>query len=532
MKLYKSIFALFFAALAFTACEDALDVEVEGSQLTEEDVLDDPETYTQLAAKLYGGLIIGGQEGGDGNADIQGIDGGFSNYLRLYWKMQELTSDEALIAWNDGTIKDLQRHTWSDENEFIRGMFARISYQIALCNDFLRVSSEGNLDTYGIAEEERGVIREFRTEARYLRAYSYYHAMDLFGSFPFQDENTDPTVAGEASDRQEIFEFVEAELLDIEDDMVAAGQNEYGRADRGALWMLLSKIYLNSEVYTGTPRYAEVIDYTSRVISAGYSIPVNNPYEYLFFADNNSNGSQSEFIWTLNYDGQNTQTFGGTTFMTHAPVGGDMNPDNFGINGGWFGIRTTPEFVEIFENEENSADGREQFFTEGQTKDIEDETVFGQGYAIAKYKNIDINGNQGSDSTGDYVDIDFPVFRLADAYLMYAEAHLRGGGGDLNTATDYVNILRERAYGDDSGDISTGDMDLDFILDERARELHWEAHRRQDLIRFDRFTGGSYVWAFKGNVPNGTSTPSFRNLMPIPSNELNLNANLSQNPGY
>jgi hypothetical protein len=411
-------------------------------------------------------------------------------------------------------------------------MFTRINYQIALTNEFLRLSSESNLDEYGISEADRPEIREYRTEARFLRAYSYYHGMDLFGNMPFQDETTDPRVPGRNFSRQEIFDYVESELLAIEDEIVAAGQNEYGRADRGALWMLLSKIYLNSEVYTGTPRYADVITYTNKVISAGYSIPVQNPYEWLFFADNNSNGSQNEFIWTLNYDGQRTQTFGGTTFMTHAPVGGSMNPANFGINGGWFGIRTTPEFVEIWENEENSADGREQFYTQGQQKDILDETVFEQGYAIEKYKNIDINGNQGSDATGDFVDIDFPVFRLADAYLMYAEAHLRGGGGDLATATNYINILRERAYGDDSGNINTGDLTLEFILDERAKELHWEAHRRQDLIRYGLFTGGAYTWAFKGNVPNGTATAPFRDLMPIPSTELNLNANLSQNPGY
>lgn len=536
MKISKIIFGVFFLAVFVTACEDALELEPRGDeQLLEDDLLDDPETYRGLAAKLYAGLTVGGQ-GGDGNADenadIQGIDGGFSNYLRLYWKMQELTSDEALIAWNDGTIRDLQRHTWTDQNEFIRAMFSRITYQIALANEFLRLSSEGNLDNYGIAEEERPEIREYRAEARFLRAYSYYHGMDLFGNIPFQDETTDPKLPGENFSRQQIFDFVESELLAIEDQMVPAGQNEYGRADRAALWMLLSKIYLNSEVYTGTPRYAEVIDYTSRVISSGYSIPTQNPYEYLFFADNNSNGSQNEFIWTLNFDGLNTQTFGGTTFLTHAPVGGDMNPANFGINGGWFGIRTTPEFVEIFPNEENSADGREQFFTQGQTKDIQDESVFAQGFAIAKYKNIDINGNQGSDATGEFVDIDFPVFRLADAYLMYAEAVLRGGGGDLQTAVSYINILRERAYGDTSGNISTADLNLDFIIDERAKELHWEAHRRQDLIRFGLFTGGAYTWAFKGNVPNGTSTAQFRRLLPIPSNELNLNANLSQNPGY
>lgn len=530
MKIYKYIFGVALALLAIVSCQDTLDLEPRGEAVTD-DILRNPDAYKGYAAKVYAGLILGGQEGGDGNADIAGIDGGFSNYLRLYWKHQVLSSDEALIAWDDGTIKDFQRHTWSDGNEFIRAMYARINYQIALANDFIKNTSEASLDSNGIPESRRPEIREFREEARFLRAYSYYHGMDLFGSMPFQDENTDPRVPGELLTRSEVFSYVESELLDIESKITGARMNEYGRADQATVWMTLAKIYLNAEVYTGTARYTEAVDYSSRVINAGYTVNVNQPYTHLFLADNDSNGSQNEFIWTLNYDGLRTQTFGGTTFLTHAPVGGDMDPDNFGINGGWFGIRTTPQFVEKFPGEENSPDGREQFFTENQSKQIANEGAFSQGYAIAKFKNVDVNGNQGSDATGDFVDIDFPVFRLADAYLMYAEGVLRGGGGSTALAVDYINILRQRAYGNTSGNISASNLNLQFILDERARELHWEAHRRQDLVRFNQFTT-NYVWAWKGNVQNGTPTPAFRNLYPIPADQLNLNDNLVQNPGY
>ncbi|WP_124979386.1 RagB/SusD family nutrient uptake outer membrane protein [Nonlabens xiamenensis] len=531
MKIYKSIILLFLGTLVFTACDDALTVEPQGNQLTEEEIFQDPATYRGIVAKAYAGLAVGGQSGGDGNADISGIDGGFSNYLRLYWNMQELTTDEAIIGWNDGTIKDLHGHVWNDGNEFINAMFSRINYQIAVCNEFISLSTDAKLDQYNVPADVRAEVMEYRAEARFLRAYSYYHGMDLFGTMPFTDENSSLADLPPAISRAELFDFIESELLAVEDQMVDARANEYGRADRAALWMLLAKIYMNAEVYTGTPRYDDALVQVNKVINAGYSIP-NAPYSYLFLADNDQNGAQNEFIWTINFDGLNTQTFGGTTYLTHAPVGGSMNAAQFGINGGWGGIRTTPQFVELFPNEENSDDQRETFYTDGQTKEIGEVSPFTDGFAIQKFKNLNTDGTPGKDPNGDFVDIDFPVFRLADAYLMYAEATLRGAAGGNNaTALSYVNALRERAYGNTSGNITAGALTLDFILDERARELHWETHRRQDLIRFNKFTSGK-VWAWKGNVPSGTTTATFRRLLPIPAQEVNQNPNLSQNPGY
>ena len=125
------------------------------------------------------------------------------------------------------------------------------------------------------------------------------------------------------------------------------------------------------------------------------------------------------------------------------------------------------------------------------------------------------------------------MFRLADAYLMYAEAVLRGGsGGSRATALGYVNALRQRAYSNTSGNITDSGLTLDFILDERGRELYWEGCRRTDLVRFGQFTNGSYVWEWKGNVKNGARTSSYRDLYPIPINDLNANPNLKQNAGY
>ncbi len=528
----------FLSLVLVQSCQNRLELQPEDERLVGDAAFEDPAAYEQFLAKLYAGISLSGQEGPAGSPDLAGLDEGFSNYLRLYWKMQELTTDEAIIGWNDGTIQDLHNQVWTSGNEFIRTMYSRIMYQVALCNEYLRQTTNDKLDSRGVDADLRAEIQIYRAEARFLRSLSYWHAMDLFANPPFVTED-DPIGAflPPQIQRADLFTYIESELLDILDEMAEPNADPvvyYGRADRAAAWMLLAKLYLNAEVYTGTARYSDALTYVNNVIGSGYSIDTSIPYYYSFLADNSTNGAESEVIFTIPFDGLRTQAFGGMTFMTHAPVGGTMNDvatSFFGINGGWFGIRTTPTFVELFPGEENSDDGRALIWTDGQNKDIMTVSMFTDGYGLFKYRNVDVEGNQGSDTSGDHTDIDFPMFRLADAYLMYAEIAARGAGGDTNTAATYINMLRERAYGDTSGNISAGDITLDFILDERGRELYWEGHRRTDLIRFNQFSDNG-VWQWKGGVQPGTTTESFRDIMPIPETDLGLNTNLEQNPGY
>jgi len=532
LRTIKSILVVITLAFFMQSCADRLDLQPEDERLTADAAFDDPAAYKEFLAKIYAGISLSGQQGPAGAADLAGLDEGFSNYLRLYWKMQQLTTDEAIIGWNDGTIQDLHGQTWTAGNEFIRTMYTRLLYQVSLTNEYLRQTTNAKLDSRGVDATLRAEIQTYRAEARFMRALTYWHAMDLFANPPFVTEN-DPIGAflPPQIQRADLFAYVESELLAILDEMAAPRQNEYGRADRAAAWMVLAKIYLNAEVYTGTDRNTDVITYVNNIIGAGYTIP-QIPYFHSFLADNDSNGAQDEVIFTIPFDGLRTQAFGGMTFLVHAPVGGTMNPSEFGINGGWFGIRTTPTFVEQFPGEENSADQRALLYTDGQNKDIAEVGPFNQGYAVAKYRNVDVNGNPGQDASGDHTDIDFPMFRLADAYLMYAEATLRGGGGgSMSTATDYINELRGRAYGDTSGNINEADLTLDFIIDERSRELFFEAHRRQDLVRFNQFSDQG-VWQWKGGVPQGTTTNSYRDIMPIPATDLGINTNLEQNTGY
>ncbi len=520
---------ILFVAFSFTSCTDDLDQSnpANAGSPSVEELYSDPAAYKQTLAKLYAGLATTGQNGPAGTPDISGIDEGASQYIRGMWLMNELTTDEAIIAWNDLTIKDFHYHTWGAGDAFINATFSRLDFQIKNCNEFLRQTSDAKLDTRGVSGDLRAEIATYRAEARFLRALSYWHFLDLFDGRVGLVTEEDPTeyFLPEQATAQEIFTFIDEELTAIDGLLKAPRSNEYPRIDQVAAWMLKAKLYMNAKVYTGTEKYTEAIPVLENIIGSGYILHDN--YRELFYADNDRNGAQNEVIFAVAFDGLNTKTYGGTTFLTHAPVGGSMSAAEFGINGGWGGIRTTSAFVEKFST--GTQDQRSNFHTDGQSLAINDVGNFADGYAIKKFKNVDVNGNQGSDASGDFVDIDFPMFRLADAYLMYAECALRAGG-NTGQGLSLINQLRERAYGNTSGNVSS--YDLQFILDERARELHWEGHRRTDLVRFGKFTGGSYIWPWKGNTPNGSPTPSFRNIFPIPSNALAANPLLIQNPGY
>lgn len=544
----KTILMLTLGCLLWS-CDDDLDIRPEDSRQTEERALQTTADYRAFLAKIYAGISVSGQQGPAGRPDLRGLDEGFSNYLRLYWKLQELTTDEALIAWNDGTIQSLHTQEWTAGNEFLRTMYDRLYFQIAICNEFLRQSSENIITSKGVDNES---VAEFRAETRFMRALAYWHAMDLYGNPTFVTEE-DPVglFSPPQIQRADLFAFIESELLDVENTITPARTGQYGRADQGAVWALLAKLYLNAEVYlgAGNDRFDDAITFSNKIIEAGYSIDTSLPYSNLFLADNDRNGSQSEAIFTIPFDGLNTQSFGGMTFLVHASVGGSMNPDDFGINDGWFGLRTTSALIdqfgpssneiEVFDAEGESLgtqliwnDSRLLAYTPGQNREIENVSVFTDGFAIQKYRNITTDGNPGSDPNN-HPDTDFHMFRLADTYLTYAEATLEGAtNGDVATAVGYINILRERAFGSSSFNITAQDLTLDFILDERARELYWEGHRRTDLIRHNQFTENG-VWPFKGGVAEGQVTPSFRDIMPLPEKELNINSNpLQQNTGY
>lgn len=524
-----------FSLFTLTSCHDDLNLDpIDPDMITENEVFSNSQQAKAALGKIYASLSLTGQEGPAGQPDIVGVDEGTSQYTRLMFYLNELTTDEAIVGWGDAGLPNLHAMDWGASNPFVEAMYFRLAQTVSFSNSFIEKAER-------LAETDQEV-KKFVAEARFIRAYAYYNLMDLFANVPLVTKVS--LELPKQNNRQEIYTFVESELKDLETLLAEPRTNEYGRVDKVAAYALLSRLYLNSEVYISQNKYKEAAEYSKKAIESGYilnTIDKNNngtAYDELFLADNDTNGAQNENIFAINFDGRYSTTYGGATFIVKSKIGGTMAPADFGVNGGWGGPRTTKALVNQFSSsvsQSNSEgnptswrDKRAMFHSDGQTFEIENVSEFKQGYAITKFSNKKSDGTNGNNNTGEHADVDIPIFRVAEMYLNYAEAALRGGG-DTGIALGYVNKLRERAYGNTSGNVTS--INLDFILAERSREMYWEGTRRIDLIRFNRFTS-NYNWPFKGGITNGMNVDNHRTIYPIPFNALAVNSNLTQNPGY
>jgi starch-binding outer membrane protein, SusD/RagB family len=527
---YKILFAAVAAVLLLPACHKKLELRAKNS-FTDEELYSTSVGYKQSLAKVYGAMALTGNAGGAGSPDIPSqiiSDEGNSDFLRMYWYLQCLSTDEAGWTYHNNTDPiGIHQMTWSSVNQTVAGLYYRCYFQITLANDYIRQASDAKLAERGFSGAVTDTLRLYKNEARFLRAYQYWVLMDLFANPPFVDEsNLIGAGIPKQIQRKDLFNYIEKELKELEGLLAQPRANEYGRADRAAAWSLLARMYLNAEVYTGTPRYADAITYCNKVIGAGYTL--HPKYKELMLADNNLN--TDEFIFTIRYDGTKTQNWGGTTTLVHGPAG--VPGDTSGTNGHWNCIRITQQFVGLFD----AQDIRGQFWTTGQnlvmTQLLDVPT---DGYSSTKFRNRTRTGAvaPNRDPAGNWVDVDFPLFRLGEIYLIYAEAVARGGTGGSNaTALGYLNQLAVRARPGDPNAGTSAQLTLPYIINERGRELFWECHRRTDLIRFGQFTTSAYLWAWKGGIAGGTAVDSKYNLFPIPTTDLSSNPTLVQNPGY
>lgn len=493
------------SGLLFTSCMKDLD-RVPTNDVTDPIVYSTEQGTWQAFAKVYGAWSL--SEG-----DVVGVDDGFTGFTRCFYNLQELPTDEAKCAWNDDALKGLNEGLWDASTGFVVGAYYRSLIQIKYANEFLNQIGRSPLK-----DEEKSLMK---AEARFIRAYQYWVLMDLFGDVPFITE-ADPTgkTAPQKIARKDLFDYVTKELKEIEPLLKPARQNAYGRVDQAAAQALLARVYLNAEVYTGTAHYKEAAEYAEKVIGAGYSL--HPTYKHLFGADNDK--FTDEIILAVVSDGQNAQSWSGATFFVCASYNDKMlgyltegdKPiiTGIGTDGKWGGNRATPTFAKLFSDK----DSRNLLFKS--TDAMEKLNDFDQGVYVYKYTNLQSDGKPGSHNT--LCDMDFPLFRLAEMYLIYAECAARGAA-DKAKGLEYINKIRKRA-----GIDPLRSLELREILDERGRELYWEGHRRTDLIRFGLFTSGDYVWEWKGGNATGAAMTPDRVLFPVPASDALANPNLKK----
>lgn len=550
-----------------SSCFSDLDtMPLDDNQLVSEQVYSTADGYIGVLAKCYSTLILTGQKGGDGgDGDLIGANEGYSGYVRLLFYLEELPTDNFLMPSSSNGLRQCLNITWGPGNTaVVTWTYQRLYMAVAYSNEFLRECTESKLRDRGVWDELKDKYLEYRAQARMIRAYSYMMLCNLFGDVPMIDESIGAKDLPEQWSRERIFDWTVSEVRQIigeegnSNELLAAPKGAlYGQVDRVAGWYLLARMYLNAETWIGRDCYQLAYDYSKKIIDSG-AYPLERDYRHLFLADNDR---CTEIIWPLAQDGLKAQSSAGTNFYVKAFVNGPMNElYQTGVGSkGWGNVRSKTTLVKAFDPADvqfdindtwgnNKADKRAQFMTalDNQVMETWDEneamtSTYTRGYGYIKWRNV--TRDDKICASGDtYTSIDFPLMRSADAYLMAAEAILRGASGSHAEALGYVNEIRQRAYmsgnyavagvrSDVDGKISEAELTLDFILDERQREFASECMRRDDLVRFGLFTKGRN-WDWKNGERLGSDVDEHFNIFPIPETELNNNPTLKQNEGY
>ncbi|MBR6250997.1 MAG: RagB/SusD family nutrient uptake outer membrane protein [Bacteroidales bacterium] len=517
--------------MSFSSCED-LD-QYPHVETSAEAVYTSVANYESVLAKCYALFVTTGQQT-SGSSDLSSNNG--QGYIRNYFNLQESPTDELFNTWTSGDqTKDITYMTWDASDSWVEDCYQRIYYNITLYNEFLRHCTDGEIS--GFNADEQATLRQFRGEARFLRALCYSHILDLYRQGPMvTDADEVGAYIPQVADKKTLFAYIESELKACADEMAATPT--YGHAPQAAAWALLAKLYLNAEVWNDEARYTDCVTYCKKVIDSNlYSL--NDSYAELFNASNNLR--TNEIIFPLVVDATYDMTWGATTYLVCGQVASDHADDGYssamwGVTSGWGMFRVCGEFFDKFEatiddsqpEGYTSNDTRCKFWCKSQSKSVninntEDQSA---GYLCCKWSNLYDDGTTASNTANYGASIDYPMIRLAEVYLTLAEAVLRGGNGSSTAeALNLFNQIRRRAYGDDNHGYAS--ITLDDVLDERARELYWECSRRTDLVRYNYLTTNTYLWDSKGGVAGGKAVESKYNYYPIPANELTANPNLS-----
>lgn len=583
MKNVTKYLLLLVAGVAMTACvQDLNQTPIDKNSTT---------SFNQDACftKCYQTLALTGQEGPAGDGDIDDLDEGTSAFYRLMWELNEFPTDEGWWIWNDVGLADIRVMNWNGENDLVKGLYYRFNIDVKLCNHFL-ANADDNLDKTAAQ----------KAEVRFLRALNYSYLLDMFYAIPFTEEDAAPFFKQEEfpndnpaypryMTRPEMFDWLVNELTDVIEYLPANRLSTY-RVDKTAANLLLARLYLNAPIYTSTDgktpgeaQWAKAKEYAEAALNSNYKLYSEHTthqfdvkdstgavigqdnimytaYQKLFMADNDINGAQNEAVLMIYQDGKYCRAYGGIQFLVAATRDANMFP--WGTSAQWKCFRSSPEFVYKFVPQTKAASTEKDEYhmrevanddrailcswtsyttnkwklTGGQSAEFYDSwscPKFSSVYSTAKHPSESV----GSDS--EWPDTDIPLMRIAEAYLIKAEAAFRLG--DPGTAATMINELRTRAQ---AKQVTSGDITEEFLCDEWCREFWGEGRRRTDLIRFNRFAGAaadanSYAWEGRAGANSGSFKSGVEdkwNWFPVPSSDKLSNPNFkidietAQNP--
>lgn len=519
-------------------------------------------TFNQDAAfsKCYATLALTGQKGPDGDCDIDDLDEGTSSFYRMMWELNEFGTDEGWWIWNDVGLSDIRIMNWNGDNALVKGLYYRLNIDIKFCNHFLYNTEDMN-DDKTLAQ---------RAEVRFLRALNYWYLLDMFKVIPFSI--TESSELPEFKERPDMYDWLVEELKELTV-LLPENRKTIYRVDKYAAWLLLARTYLNAEVYTGTPAWKEAQEAAEEAMKGQYALHnASNTlvtsegvrysaYQQLFMADNHKNGAQNEALLLVYQDGVYCQNWGGARFVINAFRTTGMVPS--GSKDTWKCFRSSPEFVYKFVDELLAPTIKADEY-EMPVKLGDDRAIMCSYSDTLATQTWNLNGNMKSEAEGffdcwavlkftgvaststhpaksvstdpDWPDTDIPLLRLAEAYMIQAEAMYRQDDaiGALNVIN---NVIRARA---NAAPLAT--LDEASLCDEWCREFYCEGRRRSDLIRFNRFAGpkadaNQYTWEGRGKKASTepyVSLPEKWNWYPIPNDDkaTNTNYKLTNGDGY